>query len=185
MADAPNPLKQFFATLQKANVPVSDEDMRLIDSVDKPDPISYFITGFPCPEIAGIGAYPFAPGTDVDFYYYPGDYVTTHTVSVIDTTVDPPTLRWSSGAVPATSPWPFKVTIPAQANINGTMQDVFEAGKTYMIGVIPTLGGFPVGCPRWMWVPMTASVPTMLLATAFQASGSFIRTYTRPPAAKK
>lgn len=187
MADAPNPLKQFLALLKEAKVPVDAKDLEPFDTVDtpSPNPVSYFLNGFPCPEIAGIGAYPFAPGTAVDFYYYPGDYVTTHTVSVIDTTVDPPTLRWTDGVVPASSPWPFKVTIPAQVTIGGVLQDVFQANKTYMIGVYPTAGGFPIGCPRWMWVPMSMSIPTMLLATAFQASGSFIRTYTRPPAAKK
>lgn len=187
MSDKPMPKKlppafaQFAKTLDALKVPYDAKDREAIEAMFLREPISYFWTGFPCPSIAGLGAYPFAPGTAVDFYYYPGDFETTHTTTVLDATTSTPTLRWTDGGVvPTSSPSPFKVTIPAQAMIGGVLTNVFQAGRNYMIGVTPTLAGFPIGCPRWMWTPVAANELTSLYATALMLEGSFLKPAAGP-----
>jgi hypothetical protein len=167
--------------LDALKVPYDTEERKAVEAAFLKEPASYFWTGFPCPAIAGLGAYPFTPGTPVDFFYYPGDFETTHTTTVLDATTTTPTLRWTDGGVvPNASP--FKVTIPAQAMIGGVMTNVFVAGRNYMIGVTPTLAGFPVGCPRWMWTPVGTSTISELYATALMLEGSFLKPAAGPSA---
>ena len=194
MADTPaKPLtlpptfEQFAATLTKLNPKVDEKERAAVEALFTIAPYSYTWAGWPSPVIQYL-----MPGTPVaanscDIYFNPGDFVSMHNVTVVDVSAATPAPRWSSAAfVPATTPFPFKVTIPKQAMIGGMLKNVFEGGHDYMIGVYCTFAGFPIGYPDWRLLTASNSLYREFYFADMQLpKPGYPVTASAPPAEKK
>ena len=156
-------LAAFAASLEKGYKKADPKEREEVEAQFLKEPYSFFVAGFPCPQFSHMD--PAEAGKKADFYYYPGDNVTEHTVVVLDVSGMAPVEKWRDTQVPPTGAWPHKVEIPAK-HPPAAPVDVFDPGHDYMITLYPSYLGIPVGCVTWVMVTVTANLYKRLFVSA-------------------